>query len=84
MTANRLEIDLLGPLEVRVNSEEVTVPGPRRRAVLALLAVTAPDTLSADGLVDAIWGDEPTDAARNSLQSQISRLRGTSDRAPTG
>src|SRR5688572_19437538 len=75
MSETRLEIDVLGPLRLRVDGTPVDVPGPRRRAVLALLAVSAPDVVRADTLVDAIWGDEPPDSARNSMQSQISRLR---------
>ena len=60
------------------------MPGPRRRAVLALLAVTAPDTLSAEGLVDAVWGDEPTDVgAQLVAEPESPACGGTSGRAQT-
>ena len=36
-----LRIELLGPLRVTVAGEVVDVAGPRRRAVLALLALAA-------------------------------------------
>jgi predicted ATPase/DNA-binding SARP family transcriptional activator len=71
-----LRVDVLGPLRLTVDGAEIDVPGPKRRAVLALLAMAAPRTVSADHLVDALWPDEPPASARGALQSHVSRIRG--------
>jgi predicted ATPase/DNA-binding SARP family transcriptional activator/predicted negative regulator of RcsB-dependent stress response len=70
-----LEVAVLGSLALRVEGAEVDVPGVRRRAVLAMLAAAAPQAVTADRLVDAIWpGDAPA-SGRAALQSHVSRLR---------
>lgn len=68
-------IDVLGPLRLTVAGHEVEVPGTRRRAVLALLAMAAPEPVGIDTLVDAVWPAEPPAAARQALQSHVSRIR---------
>ncbi|PKV92795.1 putative ATPase [Amycolatopsis echigonensis] len=54
----------------------VAVGGPRGRALLALLAADAGRFVSAERLIDGLYGEEPPDGAANALQSQVSRLRG--------
>lgn len=49
--------------------------GWRQRAVLARLLVARGQTVSADRLVDDLWGDEPPARALLSLQTYVSRLR---------
>jgi len=71
----RLRIDVLGPLRVTVDGEAVEVPGPRRRAVLALLATAEGRAVSTDEVLDAVWPDEMPDSGRRALHSHISRLR---------
>ena len=66
---------VLGPLEVSENGHLVPLGGPRQRAVLAHLLVRADQVVPAEVLIDAVWGDTPPDAARNTLQSYVSRLR---------
>ena len=70
-----LAVAVLGPLELRVDGAAVEVPGSKRRAVLALLALAGGRVVSADALIDAVWSEEPPDTARQALQSHISRLR---------
>src|SRR3712207_5464345 len=65
-----VRVEVLGPLRLLVDG-----PGPRRRALLALLAV-AGRPLSVDELLDAVWPDEIPDSGRKALNSQLSRLRG--------
>ncbi len=72
----RLRIDLLGPLRLTVDGDPVHVPGPRRRAVLALLAMASGRVVTTDELLDAVWPGEPPDSGRRALHSHISRLRG--------
>lgn len=49
--------------------------GPKQRVVLAHLILNANHVVTADRLIDAIWGDEPPDTARNTLQTYIRHLR---------
>ena len=70
-----LQIEILGPVEPRVNGELVGVPPGRQRALLTLLAVRAPHPVSAESAAEALWPQAaPADAMR-SLQVTVSRLR---------
>ena len=66
---------MLGPLVLAVDGAEVEVPGPRRRAVLALLALASGRAVTTDGLLDAVWPDEVPASGRRALHSHVSRLR---------
>jgi predicted ATPase/DNA-binding SARP family transcriptional activator len=70
-----LRMEVLGPLRVSVAGRVVDVPGRRRRAVLALLAVAAGRTVSDSALLDAVWPDEAPHSGRRALHSLVSRLR---------
>ena len=68
---------MLGPLEV-VGEDGAPVPlgGPRPRALLARLLLSANEVVSGDRLIDAIWGDTPPASAANALQVHVHTLRG--------
>jgi len=66
---------LLGPLEVTRDGDPIPLGGPKQRLVLAHLLIRANELVSAELLIDEIWGDEPPAAARQSLQSYVSNLR---------
>ena len=70
-----LRVEGLGPLRVVVGGAPVEVPGPKRRAVLALLALAEGRTVSVDRLVDALWPGEMPDSGRQALHTHVSRLR---------
>jgi predicted ATPase/DNA-binding SARP family transcriptional activator len=70
-----LRVAVLGPFEVRDDGEVVTLSGTKQRAVVALLATDAGRVVSADRLIDAIWGDDAPVDATNALQHHVSRLR---------
>src|SRR3954469_15251149 len=71
-----MRIGLLGELEVLDNDgHEVTVAGAKLRALLALLALNVGRVVSAEHLVEALWGDDPPAAVRNGLQGLVSKLR---------
>ena len=72
-----VRVGVLGPLELRVQGVGVAVPGLRRSALLAVLALAAGRTVSADLLTDALWGDRAPEGGVQALHSQISRLRKT-------
>lgn len=69
-------VDVLGHLELQVEGRAVEVPGARRRALLALLALESGRNVSAERLVGCLWPDEAPDNAMQALYNHISRLRG--------
>ena len=70
-----MEIRLLGDLEVVADGVAGTLPGSGERAVLALLAMQAGRTVSADRLVDELWGERLPANPANALQTRVSKLR---------
>ena len=72
---NGTEIRLLGPLEAIRDGQTVVLGGVKQRAALALLALNAGRVVSADGLVDALWDEQPPPTAATALQGHVSRLR---------
>ncbi|HYN18385.1 MAG TPA: AfsR/SARP family transcriptional regulator, partial [Actinomycetes bacterium] len=70
-----MEFGILGPLEVRDGPVLVRVPGARERALLADLLVHAGRVVSADRLVENLWGDVPPGNPANALQGRVSALR---------
>ncbi|WP_327257923.1 AfsR/SARP family transcriptional regulator [Streptomyces sp. NBC_01244] len=53
----------------------ITPAGAKQRALLGTLAVKAGQVVSADRLVDELWGEHPPANAANALQTHIARLR---------
>ena len=49
--------------------------GPKQRLVLAMLLAEPNRVVSVDRLVDALWGDNPPETARHTVQSYVSELR---------
>jgi DNA-binding SARP family transcriptional activator/tetratricopeptide (TPR) repeat protein len=69
------EFCLLGPLLVRCGGRVVRVPPGKQRAVLAALLLQANRVVTADELVDVMWGTTPPPTARAGLQNCVKRLR---------
>lgn len=72
---SQLFVEVLGPLRLTVDGRPVVLPGPVRRALLALLVMAEGRAQSVDALSDALWGDQPPGNALGSLHSHVSRLR---------
>jgi predicted ATPase/DNA-binding SARP family transcriptional activator len=70
-----LQVDVLGPLAVRVDDVAVEVTGPRRRGILVLLALAQGRTVTDDQFLEALWPTATPEAGRGSLHSSVSRLR---------
>lgn len=70
-----MRFQVLGPLEVAGPDGPIALGGPKQRAVLAHLLVRANRVVPAEILIDRLWGDEPPDTAKNTLQTYISHLR---------
>lgn len=66
---------VLGPVSLAEDDTPAVVAGgPRRRALLALLAAELGRPVSVDRLVDGLWFDPPATAV-NRIQVQVSHLR---------
>jgi DNA-binding SARP family transcriptional activator/DNA-binding CsgD family transcriptional regulator/tetratricopeptide (TPR) repeat protein len=70
-----LQIELLGPVEARVDGRPVALGGQRPRALFAVLALMGGRVVTTDRLIDELWGEDPPVRARDSLQVHVSRLR---------
>ena len=75
MAAARAQFSLLGPLSVSSDGEPIALGGQKRRALLAVLLLEANQVVSRDRLIDALWGEDPPETARNTVQVYISQLR---------
>src|SRR5918912_1142081 len=75
MGTERADFGLLGPLTVSREGTELQLGGPKQRALLAILLLEANHAVSADLLIDALWGDRAPDTAKNTLQVYVSQLR---------
>ena len=73
--ADLMRVLLLGPIEVMT---EGWPSGPclRRKAVLAALALSPSQAISADRLIDIVWNGSAPAGAAKTLQSHVSYLRG--------
>ncbi|WP_202238745.1 AfsR/SARP family transcriptional regulator [Actinacidiphila reveromycinica] len=60
---------------VGAEGADVALGGPRRRAVLVLLALDAGRVVPAERLIGGLYGADVPAGAANAVQSQISRLR---------
>jgi predicted ATPase/DNA-binding SARP family transcriptional activator len=70
-----LTVGVLGPLEVRRDGRPLSVPSGRTTEVLVRLALDAGQRVSAERLIDDLWGAAAAGTGRNTLQSKVSQLR---------
>lgn len=71
-----MRFGVLGPLTVRDgDGEPVVVPEVKVRALLTALLVHEGRPVSADRLIDGLWGDDLPGNPANALQAKVSQLR---------
>jgi DNA-binding SARP family transcriptional activator len=71
----RVDVRLLGPLQILdTNGAELELPGARLKALVALLALEAPQLLTADVLLTSLWPESET-PSKSALHAAISRVR---------
>lgn len=70
-----MEFAILGPLEVLNQHRRIEISSAKERLLLAVLVVHANAVISADRLIEALWGAEPPVTAANTLQTYVSHLR---------
>ncbi|MFI1913353.1 BTAD domain-containing putative transcriptional regulator [Nocardia sp. NPDC020380] len=70
-----LQFELFGPLTVRHNGHIIEIPRAKHRVVLATLLLQANRVITAEELIQQLWGSNPPATARKTLQGYIARLR---------
>ncbi|MEV7327723.1 BTAD domain-containing putative transcriptional regulator [Micromonospora sp. NPDC093244] len=71
-----VQFGVLGPLAVTTDAgEPVVVPGTKVRALLADLLTNRNQVVSADRLIDDLWGDDSPANPAGALQVRVSQLR---------
>ena len=65
----------MGPLQVRQDGAPVAIPGAKPRAILTMLGLHGGSVVSAETLVELLWGEDPPRTAAKALQTHISSLR---------
>src|SRR4051812_41058361 len=70
-----MELLVLGPFEAHVDGRQIPLGAAKQRAVLAMLALHAHATVSADELMEGLWGEHPPASAPKMVQQYISQLR---------
>lgn len=66
---------LLGPVGATLAGAELNLGAPGPRSLFARLALSVDETVSADDLVDALWGEAPPRTARSTVYTYASILR---------
>jgi DNA-binding SARP family transcriptional activator/class 3 adenylate cyclase len=74
-TGGLLEFRILGPLEVAGDGGPVELGGPKQRATLAILLLSANRVVSIDRLADELYAGAAPVTALKQVQRQISDLR---------
>jgi DNA-binding SARP family transcriptional activator/class 3 adenylate cyclase len=71
-----VQFRILGPLEVLDDhGRPLALGGAKQRALLAVLLLHAGQAVSADRLIDELWGEDPPETARSVLQVYVANLR---------
>jgi DNA-binding SARP family transcriptional activator len=70
-----VEFRILGDLEVEDRGRIVELGGARQRALLTSLLLHAGEVVSADRLIEDLYGPRPPATAAKTLQAHVSRLR---------
>ncbi|GAA0906040.1 AfsR/SARP family transcriptional regulator [Virgisporangium aurantiacum] len=71
----RVEIRLLGEVEVNFDDRLIDIGHARQWCVLAVLLIDANHPVSVDQLIERAWGSQRPQRVRNALYTYLSRLR---------
>ena len=70
-----MDLRLLGPVEASVDDHPVAIGAGKPRALLAMLALSEGSAVSAEQLIDGLWGEAPPATAPKMVQVYVSQLR---------
>jgi DNA-binding SARP family transcriptional activator/tetratricopeptide (TPR) repeat protein len=68
-------LHVLGEFTVTVDDRPVALGGPRQKAVLARILAGADEAVSAEQIVDDVWGERSAESTVASVHAYVSRLR---------
>jgi hypothetical protein len=74
-TRRRFSIQVAVVRVIAPDGSSINLGGPKPKTVLVRLALDVGDVVSADNLVDTLWGERPPRTARRSLQAHVAKLR---------
>lgn len=72
-----MQFRILGPLEAADDDGPLDLGTPRQRTLLGLLLIRVGTVVSTDRLIGDLWGGDPPETARHTLQVYVHRLRRT-------
>ena len=75
IVGSKVDLRLLGPVELRLGDGPVELGPRKQRAVLAMLALRSGRTVPTDALIEGLWGEDPPASATKMLQLYVSHLR---------
>ena len=70
-----MQFRILGPIEAVLDGGSAALGAPKQRGLLALLLVNRRRVVTADQLIDGLWGESPPASALQSLQVYVHGLR---------
>jgi DNA-binding SARP family transcriptional activator len=70
-----MQVELLGPVEIRDVWGSFRLPGEKLRTIVAVLALRPGRVVSCDELINELWTGTSPAGARNALQAHVTRLR---------
>ena len=70
-----MEFRILGPVDALDGGQAVPLPAGKPLTVLRVLLLNRNRVVSAEALIDELWGDNPPDTATKALHGHISQLR---------
>ncbi|MEH0420566.1 BTAD domain-containing putative transcriptional regulator [Streptomyces sp. B21-083] len=70
-----MEFLLLGPLVIRSGGNELRVPAPRQRVILAALVLNANRVVPVDNIASFVWDGTPPPSAAATIRTYVMRLR---------
>jgi predicted ATPase/DNA-binding SARP family transcriptional activator/tetratricopeptide (TPR) repeat protein len=73
--ATHVDFRLLGPFAITAGDRPLRLPGAAERALLALLLLSPGRMVTANTLIDRLWGDDLPADPPNALQLRVSKLR---------
>ena len=70
-----MEFRVLGPVEAVADGRRLEIDSARERALLGFLVMHANRVVSADRILDAVWGDERPESGTKAVAFHVSKLR---------
>jgi len=70
-----VQFRILGPIEALIDGRSAELGAPKQRGLLALLLVNRRRVMTAEQLIDGLWGETPPASALQSLQVYVHGLR---------